>query len=318
MAVLGVGGRVTFKRTPASAATIQPDALRADSDEIAAFAPGLFNGDRVRLFAERGLPFAIVPGTISDPDGMLPDCPDGYGFYGGGPWLLSPVRAHSSSDAAGFYAQSQALPMYVGPSQTGFLQQLEVYAGRDQFDGISFYQTRSDALNAKSEDRLAIFPVDFGVLTLEVIAHEEDWRIQGNLGQWTLNLNAAEVDTTSVGEKWGDAVKSIVTGGGTLDYLIDRFYRDDQEDPTILMNLLLMVEHGCEVEAQFWLIKNREELEDCQSIDYRQLAGSLFYETTLLVTGNAMNTRPEDILAGSASFVTVGQNRLKMGGAGAS
>lgn len=317
MAVLGAGGRVVFKRTPVSPATIEVDALRAASNELVSFVPGLFAGDKVRLTAERGLPFALVTGTLEGAPGALPDCPDGYGFYGGGPWILSPLRSHSSADQGSFYTQSAATPMYLVASQTGLLQELEVHVGKDQFDTISFYSSRSDALSGAEADRLGLFNVDFKSLTLQVLADEEDWRIQGSLGEWTLNLSAAEVDTTSVGEKWGDAVKSIITGGGTLDYLIDRFFREAEEDPTILMNLLLMVEHGCEVDAQFWLIKEREDSGYCQTSDYRLLAGSLFYETTLLVTANAMNTRPDSILAGSVSFVTIGQIALRMGGSSA-
>jgi hypothetical protein len=43
------------------------------------------------------------------------------------------------------------------------------------------------------------------------------------------------------------------------------------------------------------------------------LPGDLFYETELLVTSVAVNTRATDIIAGSLNFVTVGEIALRMG-----
>jgi hypothetical protein len=137
------------------------------------------------------------------------------------------------------------------------------------------------------------------------------WLVQGFLSEWSLNLTAPEVDTTSVGEKFGDAIKSLVSGGGSMDFLVDRQSSSDSfgstnEDSTSLMQLLLLTEKGCKAEAQFWMIENREASGSL-------LPGDLYYETELLITSMAINTRAGDLIAGSLNFVTVGDISLRMG-----
>lgn len=143
-------------------------------------------------------------------------------------------------------------------------------------------------------------PVDRGI-----------WNVQGLLSEWSLNLTAQEVDTTAVGEKFGDSVKSLITGGGQVDFLVDRRTGIDQSgaartDSTTLMRLLLMSEKGCKADAQFWMISDQQDAGEL-------LPGDLFYQSQLLVTSMAINTRATDIIAGSLNFVTVGEIGLKMG-----
>lgn len=134
------------------------------------------------------------------------------------------------------------------------------------------------------------------------------WTVQGLLSDWNLNLNAPEVDITAVGEKFGESVKSIVTGGGSLDFLVDRKYKQGEEDSTYLMQLLLLVEKGAKADAEFWMIQDATANESSG-----KLPGNLYYETSLLVTSIAINTRSTDIIAGSLNFVTVGDVALRMG-----
>ena len=134
------------------------------------------------------------------------------------------------------------------------------------------------------------------------------WTIQCWLREWSLNLNAPEVDTTAVGDKFGESVKSIVTGGGTMDFLVERAdHGADTADSTTLMQLLLMTEKGSKAAAEFWMIQDRTDTCD------DPLPGSLYYETHLLVTTTAINTRVSDVIAGSLNFVTVGEIALRMG-----
>lgn len=53
-----------------------------------------------------------------------------------------------------------------------------------------------------------------------------EWKLEACLQGWSLNLNANEIDTTGLGDKFFDGVKSLVQGGGTFDFLIEREARD--------------------------------------------------------------------------------------------
>lgn len=133
------------------------------------------------------------------------------------------------------------------------------------------------------------------------------WFVQGELREWSIELNGDNVETTAVGQKFGESVKSIVSGGGTFDFLVDRRTDEERYDPTALMQLLLMTEKGAKAEAQFFMITDREE--NCRGL----APGDLFYECDVLITNTAINTRTEGLIVGTAQFVTTGAIQLKMG-----
>ncbi len=132
------------------------------------------------------------------------------------------------------------------------------------------------------------------------------WEILCEIREWSLELDAPAVDTTSVAEKWGNAVKSLVTGGGSAEFFIDRVCREPgQSDSLALMKLLLMTEKNCKAEAEFWMIDRPGCGVDCDLV-----RGDLYYKTDVLVTQNAVNVRPTELVAGTAQFITTGEIRL--------
>lgn len=133
------------------------------------------------------------------------------------------------------------------------------------------------------------------------------WQIICDLREWSLDLNAPTVDTTSISEKFGEAVKSIVSGGGSADFFIDRkCYDDNQDNGLVLMQLLLMTEKGCQASGKFYLVdRDATGLGECG-----QVSGDLYYSTDLLVTNSAVNLRPTELVAGTANFVTTGEIKL--------
>ena len=141
------------------------------------------------------------------------------------------------------------------------------------------------------------------------------WTILCELREWSLELDAPSVDTTGVGEKFGEAVKSLVTGGGSADFFIDRTCMDDGKDNagTYLMQMLLMTQmEGCKAHAKFFMIRREFDSDDCGPA-CAGTPGSLWYETDLLITRNAVNLRPTQLVAGTAQFVTTGEIRLLQG-----
>lgn len=135
------------------------------------------------------------------------------------------------------------------------------------------------------------------------------WQIICGLREWSLDLTADGVDTTSVSEKFGNSVKSLVQGGGSLEYFVDRQCFDDEHDNSLLvMQLLFLTEKGCEADAEFWILD--EPLGDPPFCNKR-IGGGLFYSAKILVTSTAMNLRPTELVAGSANFVTTEEIRLR-------
>ena len=134
------------------------------------------------------------------------------------------------------------------------------------------------------------------------------WQILCEIREWSLELNAPSVDTTAVAEKFGTAVKSLVTAGGSTEFLIDRtcFDSDDHDNGLVLMQLLMMTEKGCEASAEFWLMSGTDSCgSSCGAIN-----GGLFYACDILITDTAVNLRPKEIVAGTAAFVSTGEIKL--------
>lgn len=299
MAILGTGGKLKLRREAPNPVVVGVSSADATTNTVSA-GTTFWSGDEVRLTSSRGLPFD-VDGSLSGPD-----CPDGHGIYYGGSYLLGSNRSHTTSSSDAFYSTTNTNNFYLRNTDVGFTTSYDFYAHLDQVGRLSFYSSRAQALLGSTSDRIDIFDVDFGQLEIQAVIAEDDWYVQSLLREWSLNLTAPEVDTTGVGEKFGDAVKSVVSGGGSLDFIIDRKDTANEQDSTALMNLLLMTEKGCTADAEFWMITDRTATADL-------LPGDLYYETQLMVTSMAINTRPDEIIAGSLNFVTVGDILLRMG-----
>lgn len=128
-----------------------------------------------------------------------------------------------------------------------------------------------------------------------------EWEVIAGIREYTLEMSAKAVDTTSVSEKFGNAIKSFVNGGGNLEFFIDRSCTDaTTNNSTMLMQLLMMTDKGCEADAEFWLMGDPHECGDNCSTS----GGALFYKAKILITSTAINLRPEELVAGTADFVT--------------
>jgi hypothetical protein len=289
--VVGNGGKLELKRERpdpvAVAFTGQEAAVQA-----AQLGPStLWPGDKVSLFSENGLPFFNSSG--------VPLCPGGMGMIPGTTLHRHPSWTNNTT----FFPA--ALPTSFWPSlpiQTS----AEVHVGVDQLNRVSFYSSRAAGVNGDLANRIPIAAVNFGTLT--ITPFECDWLSVCNLSRWTLNTEAASVDQTGLGARFGESLKTLLTGGGDLDYFVNRRIKSGTADPTMLLNLLLMFERGCVAEARFWMIEDRPT-----NANVELLPGDLYYEAKLLVVGTSVQTAVAELISGSARFITTGPIRLKVG-----
>jgi hypothetical protein len=138
------------------------------------------------------------------------------------------------------------------------------------------------------------------------------FRTQINLVDWSLNLSHNEIDTTAIGEAFGDAVKSgVVSGGGSLNFLVERSQASTTaEDSTLLLELLFLANPGANALAEFWMIRDRPTL-SCSVL----APGSLYYTADIQITSTVINTAADNLISGSAEFITIGEINLVATGA---
>lgn len=296
MAILGHEGFVKLKRETAANVTLTP----LDFDPTAlAFRPGLndlWSGDKVALTSPVELPI-VAPGSS--------------GIYGDGIWdnltwdYEFGYQNITSTDP--FWDEAPAFPW--ADTRTIDLGPELVYVHIDQLGLMRFYDNWADAFNGDPAQALLLRRNNFK--TLLIVSQEHEWSSVSDLKDYSLELEAQAVDVTGIGMKFGESVKSLVTGGGRLSFMVERRQSLDS-DPVALARLLLMTERGCKAHAQFWVLANRPP-DQCYIQGGARASGDLYYEADLLIAGISLNVAPEDFIAGAAQFVTVGEIRLRVG-----
>jgi hypothetical protein len=240
MAVLGTNGKIVLSRSAPAPVAVNVTALNQDKNIISLTTTGFRSGDLVEVSSTNNWPNANL---YSDP--LIPsyanifDYQDyaemvGYGTaYPAG--LLRPFRWLSTEnndvltteDGNVFAVQSDA-------DITPYRNRLYVHV--DALNRLSFYRTRAAALAGVNDvTREDIDQSDFaldpsGQIELRLV---NEWKLEACLQSWSLNLNASEIDTTGLGDQFFDGVKSLVQGGGTFDFFIEREERDTRNTAII-------------------------------------------------------------------------------------
>jgi hypothetical protein len=125
-----------------------------------------------------------------------------------------------------------------------------LYVHVDVLNRLSFYRTRAAALaGANDVTRDGIDQSDF---TLDPTVPIElrlvnEWKLEACLQGWNLSLNSNEIDTTGLGDKFFDGVKSLIQGGGSFDFLVEREANDTRD--TAIINQRQYANARCFVEV---------------------------------------------------------------------
>jgi hypothetical protein len=171
---------------------------------------------------------------------------------------------------------------------------------------ISFFPT----LSAQDHEiRLRAWPSTWA--SFKALASTNDWRLQGELKRWELTRSAPEIDTSALGDKFTSALKAVVSGSGTFDFLVDLYSSANQSDVDPLLRLVHLTEYGSTAEVKLYL-KGLTSYETCNAMPdpkIRMNAGLFFY-TNILITECSVEVGAEDLVAGSANYVCTGPIRL--------
>lgn len=134
---------------------------------------------------------------------------------------------------------------------------------------------------------------------------QRGWMFQADLQEWALDIDAANLDMTAIGETFGENTKALVRGAGSLQFLVDHRTSTAGQDSLAVLRLVLLTQQGCKSNAKFWLYQNRDP--NCGRI-----GGSVYYQCDLLLTNSRVNTRADSLIAGSSDFVVTGEIAIKV------
>ena len=227
---------------------------------------------------------------------------------------------------------------------------LQGYIYRSQLDRIFFHSTLEGALSNTVATRLSFASVDISkpiVLaaginatqlttlttfqaTLTTLTYEKrlrgwpttstavqaqatvnPWKLQGEVKSWQLSRAASEIETGSLGEQFTTFVKSTVSGSGSLDFLVNLYARENYNDVDPMLRLVQLTEQGSTATVKLYLKKQTNAGTRTDQWGTTSLfSAALFFRTTILFTASSVNVTAEDLVVGSASFVTTGPIRL--------
>lgn len=234
MAVLGTNGKIVFNRSAPTPVAVDVTALNQDKNIISLTAQGFRSGDLVEVASIDNWPNV----DLADPP-LIPtyanvydyqDYPELVGYSTAYPAeLLRPYRwlATEYNDALTTESGDVIAVQPADVDATPYRNRLYVHV--DALNRLSFYRTRAAALAGAND--VTREDLDQSVFTLDPTVPIElrlvnEWKLEACLQSWSLNLNASEIDTTGLGDQFFDGVKSLVQGGGTFDFLIEREARD--------------------------------------------------------------------------------------------
>ena len=241
MAVLGTFGKVVFNRSAPTPIAVDITALNEDKNIIPLTTTGFRSGDLVEVASIDNWPNV----DLADPP-LIPtyanvydyqDYPELVGYSTAYPSeLLRPYRwlATEHNDALTTESGDVIAVQPADEDVTPYRNRLYVHV--DVLNRLSFYRTSAAALaGANDVTRDDIDQSDF---TLDPTAPIElrlvnEWKLEACLQGWNLSLNSNEIDTTGLGDKFFDGVKSLIQGGGSFDFLVEREANDTRNTAII-------------------------------------------------------------------------------------
>jgi len=293
MAILGREGIVEFKRELPSPIVIPASALDRANDQILVNSDSLWHCEAVVLIGNSAGAATAISGFLHKD-------------------TLDRVTLHTSIEGASNNDASTRIDLATLQQKAVIL--LAANDAAQTTSVLSFYTTTiipSDSL-VTSEVTLADWPEAHDAY-LAAGSQFIDWKIQANLRSWTLNTNAAAVDTSVIGERFSEAVKGVISGSGTFDFVVDLFGSPDEFSPETLIRLVLINEYGGSADARFYLKKDKIMIDSPMKgrMNNRSpIRGSLCYKARILVVSSVIDMAADGIVQGSADFVTTGEIRL--------
>ena len=340
MALLGNGGILELSREWPEPMALAPSAI--SNGLITLGNPDYWTGDRVIFAAADGLPLDLNGDGYADcPEGHGIYYGSIYDL---GPARVHVTAAddnyYQASDAVAFYNTAATTGLTTqadGYIRMDSLDRARLYTGEisahnaEAGDLISFgavkinnliwtrYSSNSTYTNAITSAANTIKPLTLpsdsqlleDVITVPAgftaISEDPDgrgWLIQCELTEWAMDVDAANLDMTAIGETFGEHTKALVRGAGSLQFLVENTVRDGEQTSMTLLRLVLLTQRNTKASAKFYLYKDRTPITP-------QVGSTAYYSCDLLLTNSKVNVRATELMTGSTDFVVTGEIGLR-------
>ena len=132
---------------------------------------------------------------------------------------------------------------------------------------------------------------------------EQEYTYICDIVEWELRLDASSIDITPLGTTYSEAIKDLISGGGSINFNFD--WREVGRDPKALVDLIMLTKTGAQAGLQLYLLYGRDKV-GCTD----QQAGTLYWNMDVLLTRCNISVRSTEFIRGAAEFVTTEEFRL--------
>ena len=334
MAVLGYEGTVSLSREWPLPTIISDARLTGGSTPgLDISEPAFWSGDRVIVFSERGVPFDTTGSTYPDcPKGysFYGDGPyvvgpavrfrtSGGRFYGSpssydlrpfyesvrGVGLTKTFTAYihrDSMDNIRFYSDEISA---INGGSSNLIPLFNVAFGKlviaNYIDDPAYFQFLSDiteqALNGEIPMLLDEQPVENIPAHIDSLVLDPDvrgWKRQGDLTEWVFEMDAGQLDQTSVGDAFGEFAKGTLSGSGSFNAIFSNDRKREDSPSSDMLKMLTLTARGAKAKARFKM-------------------DTVFYEADILFFKTNVSNAVDDVIKMNAEFISTGAVRIVPG-----
>ena len=345
MAVEGRYGTLELKREWGMPTAVGTQALAGDA--ITLDNQSFWRGDRVLLMSQRGIPIVQSGDTYARcPDGysFYDD-----GVFDTGPAVAARTAGdqfYAASDSAAFYETDipTAADVYCHMSRDDlddcqfYDTEMQAWNSRKSdrlevanvdFGSLLFVPAPSGFYNSDlvaqgvaglptdiaNDGEIGIdefWPVDVRAQITEILEAQteaSDWKCVASLTGWVFEMNTAVLDQTAIGERFGEAVKGLLRGAGSVNAFMDNSSRDKTFDSSSLLKLTLMTEEGSKAKARFRISANNSK-NKCNDASLQSVSSTLYYLADILFSKSSVNIAATEAITISAEFVSTGTCKI--------
>lgn len=134
---------------------------------------------------------------------------------------------------------------------------------------------------------------------------EDEWKAQGKVTRWSLDIQIPEVQTGEVGNRYSTATNVSGQASGEIDALIEIDKSGEGYDSDTILRSTLLTERGSRFNCRFYI----NDPESPRGLTGRSIARAntlLYYETEITFTNAAISAEASGLLMLSADFVSDG------------
>jgi len=343
MALLGYGGIVELSRNWPEPMALAPEAINFSTSVIELGNSEYWTGDRIIFAAADGIPIDINGDGYADcPEGHGVYYGSTWNLGPARVHISSESdQYYQPSDSVAFYntiATTGLATQGSGYIRIDALDRIVIYKSeigahnadandkvllsRVKTSNLVFtrYSSSSTYINAVNSAANSVEPLTLPSTSqkletviavpagFETISNDPDqrgWLFQADLQEWALDIDAANLDMTAIGETFGENTKALVRGAGSMQFLIDHHDSSIGQDPLAILRLVLLTQNSAKTTARFYLYKDRDDT-------LNQLGGTVYYLCNLLLTNSRLNTRFDSAITGSSDFVVTGEISMRL------